>query len=271
MIAITTLLLFTTAFFLIGIDSIGAKRIRGFVQKLAKKQWTENADRSEDWVFDTQISESFPEPVRRYLEMVDAWERKPASVYKMRQKGAYRRSANAIWQPVEAKFFCFPILQSSLWYADITPGLFFSVKAVLFFEKQLGKSWLYFLSVWPLKWKIPKEKADFFMAWQLAAQMWNPSIFQSKEWNWIETQDGLLLRGQVANQNLEAQVFFDAEGLIIELRLPHWRMNFSEYRNIQGWKVPGTFSIQKNTASDQAPIYQATTTDVAYEGNYRWW
>jgi hypothetical protein len=136
MIAITILLLFITAFFLIGIDSIGAKWVRAFVQELAQKQWNENADRSEDWVFDTEAEEAFPEPVRQYLKKVDAWERKPASVYKMRQKGAYRRSANATWQPVEAKFFCFPILQSSLWYADITPGLFFSVKAVLFFEKQ---------------------------------------------------------------------------------------------------------------------------------------
>jgi hypothetical protein len=271
MITNTIFLLFTLAFLLMGIDSIGAKRIRGFVQRLAKKQWAENAERSEDWVFETQAEETFPGPVRQYLEKVDAWEHKPASVYKMRQKGAYRRRHNAFWQPVEAKFFCFPILASSVWYADITPGLFFSVKAVLFFEKQLGKSWVYFFSVLSWKWKIQKQEADFFMAWQLAAQMWNPSIFQSREWNWIETQDGLFLRGQIANQNLEAQVFFNEEGLIAELRQPQWRMTFSEYRNIQGWKVPGTFSIQKNTVPDQTPIYQATITDVAYEGTYRWW
>lgn len=254
-----------------GIDSIGAKRIRGFVQKLAKKQWAENASRSEDWVFEAQAEEAFPEPVRQYLEKVDAWARVPASVYKMRQKGAYRRSANAIWQPVEAKFFCFPIIASSLWYADITPGLFFSVKVFLFFEKQQTKSWLYFFSVLPKKWKIQKEQDDFFKAWQLASNLWNPSIFQTTEWSWQQTAAQEVFLQSKTLDNASAQVFFDPDGLIHELLMPQWRMTFADYRTIQGWKVPGTFSIQKYNPVHQAPIYQTTITDVAYEGTYRWW
>jgi hypothetical protein len=271
MITTTIFLLFVLAFLLMGIDSIGAKRVRGFVQKLAKKQWAKNAERSEDWVFETQAEEDFPVPVRQYLEKVDAWARVPASVYKMRQKGAYRRRHNAVWQPVEAKFFCFPILQSSLWYADITPGIFFSVKAVLFFEKQLGKSWLYCFSVLPWKWKIQNEQADFFKAWQMASNLWNPSIFQTTEWSWQQTEAQEVFLQSKTLDNTSAQVLFDPDGLIYELLLPQWRMTFSEYRTIQGCKVPGTFSIQKNTTSDQTPTYQTTITDVAYEGTYRWW
>ncbi len=271
--ALVFAVLFIVVVVLMSIDSLGAKWVRSFIQRSIKTQWEKNTAEAEAWPFEPQPAEGLPDSVRRYLEKSGAWGRKPASVYKMRQKGAYRSRTPVAWQPVEAKFFGFTVLKSSVWYADITPALFISFKAVLFFEKNVGKAWVYFQSLLPLPWKYRQEQYHFFAAWQLAAQFWNPSIFQSKTWAWslLEQANSALLQGQIGAEHITAQVFFAKDGLPNELRLPQWSILFSEYRDIQGLMIPGHFSFQSKETSGRVLIYEATITDVAYEGDYRWW
>ncbi|MCO8265302.1 hypothetical protein NKF06_01520 [Haloferax sp. AB510] len=231
---------------------------------------------------DTADISDLPAPVRRYLERVLPGEYPDVQSVRLRQTGEFRLGdADSPWKSMTATQHYTVAPPGFVWDTRIDLVPFLPVRVVDAFVGGAGSLEAKFLSVITVA-DAPRspELDEGELARHLAEMVWFPTAFLPGHGVSWEPRDDRSARATLAHRGSTATVVFhfDENDEIVRVTADRWRDTgdgefercpwtgyFSDYRELDGVRVPTTAEVAWNLPSGDLPYWRATIDDVEYD------
>lgn len=253
---------------LIILDSIGSKRLRSQVIRLAKTYFVEakapTALTGEQW-------RNLPPLLQQYMMYACAKKAPPGNL-RMRYKAATQKRGRKGWLPLEAKLFLTARPRRMLYYEDRTLGFLVSQKRFRQVDKAKVEQSQRILSLFPQ----PVGPELLVQMHQMALLAWQPGHSCWTDLDW-QSVDKCLLVAQLPAVSMSITLEIDpehgqlkalqctAEAAAIELSY-----RYHTYETIGEYQVPMAFVIEEKY-DDARYLYRCQVVDLIYEEDFAWW
>ncbi|RDZ42508.1 hypothetical protein C5B91_15565 [Haloferax sp. Atlit-10N] len=256
-----------------------AARLLDVLQREHAETTTDDTENGE--TLDEADLSGLPAPVRRYLERVLPGEPRRVQSVRLRQTGAFRLGdADSPWKPMTATQHYTVDPPGFVWDARIDLAPFLPIRVVDAFVGGAGSLEAKLLSVVTVADAPPSPELDEGeLARYLAEMVWFPTAFLPGHGVRWEPRDDRSARATLEYRGSTATVVFhfDENDEVVRVTADRWRDTgdgeyercpwtgyFSDYREVDGMRVPTAAEVAWNLPPGDLPYWRATIDDAEY-------